>query len=144
MPSVKFNFRDSRGRPTSRTLFNTQATVADVITDVGTLAALWNPLTDLAFEGVNISFIDPSSAFAGTPPSNIDENVSVQVTGADGYKYDLDLPDVPDAKTPGEAMSIADADLLAFVAAFQGAGTWRVNLRNPVQITQILKATLDK
>lgn len=144
MPSVKFNFRDSRGRPTSRTLFNVGATIAAVLTDVGTLAALWNPLTDLAFEGVNVSFVDPSSAFAGTPPSNIDENVSVQVTGADGYKYDLDLPDVPDAKTPGEAMSISDADLLAFVAAFQGAGNWRVNLRNPVQITQILKATLDK
>lgn len=144
MPVVKFNFRDSRGRPTSRSLWNTNTILADVITAIGTLAGLWGPLTDLAYEGASISVSDPSAAFAGAAVSNIDENVSVQVTGTDGFKYDLDLPDVPDTKTPGEAMSIADTDLVAFIAQFQGANTWRVNLRNPTQISQVLKATLDK
>ena len=144
MATVKFNFRDSRGRPTSRSLGHSGVVIADILTDVGTLAGLWNPLTDLALEGVSVSFTDIGAAFAGTPPSNVDENVSVQVSGVDGYKYDLDLPDVPDAKTPSEQMSIADTDLVAFIAQFQGANPWRVNLRNPTQVATIIKATLDK
>jgi hypothetical protein len=143
MAKVKFNFRDSRGRPVSRTFWNTEVAVADVITEVGTLAGLWNPLTDLEFESVNISFVDPSAAFAGASVSNRAENVSVQVQGGDGRLYDVDLPDVPDAKTVGEAMSLADTDLIAFFAEFAGGGTWRVNLNNPTTITSIISATLD-
>lgn len=142
--NVKFNFRDSRGRPTSRTYHNTQALIADALTDAGTLAALMNPLTDLALEGITLSVKNSTINFAGSPPSSIDSNVSLKVVGGDGFGYDVDLPAVPNAKTTAEQMSLADADLVAFTNAFGVGGTWRVNLRNPTDIATLVSATLDK
>jgi hypothetical protein len=142
--NVKFNFRDSRSRPKSFSYHNTQAAVADVITDIGTFASLYNPLTDLALVSAVINFTDISASFAGATVSNVDEAVSLKVQGGDGYNYGLKLLDVPDAKTVGEAMSMGDADLLAWTALFAGGGTWRVNLRHPTTISALISGTLDK
>jgi len=141
---VTFSFLDSRSRRTTRSFWNTEATLALVLAAVTALVAEWNPLTDLALEKVTITNVSTADAFAGAAVSNIDENVSVQVIAANGRRYDIDLPDVPDAKTPGENMDITDADLVAFFALFAGGGTWRVNPDNPQAITTIVKATLDK
>jgi len=145
MPKVLFNLLDSNGRETTRSWFNTQAAIADVLTDAATLAGLLAAITDLAIISCVVTFTDPSVAEAGAAVSNIDEGVTVQVLGADGYKYPVNIPDVPDAKVSGGAMSTTDADLVAFFNEFDpSTGTWRVNLRNPVGVTQILRATLDK
>ncbi len=142
--TVKFNFRDSRGRTVSRSLHNDEPLIADVITDVGELTTLWNPITDLAFEEVVITSRNTADAFAGAAVSNRDENTSVKVMGEDGYVYDFDLPDVPDALHPGETLDVTDAAVVAFFDEFLTAGPWRVNLRNPTAIASLISGKLDK
>lgn len=141
---VRFNFRDSRARSTSRTFVNNQALIATVITDVGVLAPLWNTITDLELVDVVITQVNTDDAFAGAATSNVDENTSVKVQGADNRVYDVDLPDLPDAKHPIAALDITDADVVAFFDEFDAASHWRVNLNNPTDITAILSGLLDK
>jgi len=141
---VKFNFIDSHGRKTSRSFAHTSDVLATVLADANTLAALWNPLTDLQMTGVVVTKKDATPSFAGVAGSNIDENVSVQILAADSFAYDVDLPDVPTAKLSGGTMVLTDADLVAFFAPFLAAGPWRVNLRNPTAFVSIVKAVLDK
>lgn len=142
--TVKFNFRDSRGRSVSRSLHNDEPLIADVLTDVGELTALWNPLTDLAFENVVVTRRDDSDAFAGATVSNRDENTSVKVLAEDGYVYDFDLPDIPDALHPGETLDVTDAAVVAFFDEFLTAGPWRINLRTPTAIASLISGKLDK
>lgn len=144
MPVCTFNFQDSHGRLRSRKLFNTQVAVADVITDIGTLAGLWNPLTDLGLVSVNIAFVDLSAAFALVANSNVDVNASVQVQGGDGYRYDFDLPGIPDSLVSGGALNTADTGVVDFFAEFATGDTWRINTRNPTFISQVLSGTLDR
>lgn len=144
MFNVRFNFRDSRGRNTSRTIHNTNTLIADVITDVGVLALAWNPLTDLQLVDVTITTTDASGAFAGAAVSNIDENVSVRAQGGDGRVYDFDLPDMPDAKMPTDTLDITDVDVTTFFAEFAAGNNWRVNLNNPTDIVSLINGRLDK
>jgi hypothetical protein len=144
MSNVRFNFRDSRGRATSRTFAHTSDVIATVLTDVGTLAGLWDTLTDLQLENVTVSLTDDGDAFAGAGVSNVDENVSVKARGADGRVYDVDLPDMPDSYTPIELIDITDPDVAAFFDEFGPASPWRVNLNNPTAIVQLISGKLDK
>lgn len=139
-----WKFRDSRQRNTSRTIWNTQTTIALVAAEIASLAALWNPLTDLQLVSVLIGFDDEASAFAGETVSSIDAGVSVQVRGGDGRLYDFDLPAVPNTLTVSEAMPTDGAALVAFFDEFAVGGTWRLNISNPTTVTAIVKATLDK
>jgi len=140
----KFNFRDSRARTTSRTFVNTQALIADVLTDIGTLAALWDVITDVQLIDVVITQVDTSEAFAGAATSNVDENTSVKVQGADNRIYDVDLPDLPDALHPIAALDITNVGITNFFDEFAVGQNWRVNLNNPTDITAILSGLLDK
>jgi len=141
---VKFNFLDGNGRKTSRSIVYDSDVLATVLTGAAALAVLWAPLTDLQLTGVVVTKKDNSVVFAGVSTSNIDENVSVQVLGADGYAYDFDLPDPPTAKISGGVIALTDADLVAFFAEFDAGSSWRVNLRNPTAVASVVKAVLDK
>lgn len=141
---VRFNFRDSRARTTSRTVINNQALIATVLTDIGVLAALWDTITELELVDAVITQVDASEAFAGAAVSNVDENTSVKVQGADNRLYDFDLPDLPDAKHPIAALDITDTDVVAFFDEFAVANSWRVNLNNPTDVTAIISGMLDK
>ncbi len=142
--NVKFNFQDSRGRTISRTIWNTGATLALVLAEVAILAPLWDAITDLELIDVVITNRDVSDAFAGAAISSVDENTSVKVRGGDTYVYDFNLPDVPDALHPGESLDVTDAAIVAFFDEFDTAETWRVNLRNPTDITDLISGQLDK
>jgi len=142
--NVKFNFIDSRGRTISRTLWNTGTTIAAVLADVATLAPLWDAITDLQFLEVVLTNRDVGDAFAGAAISSIDENTSVKVRGGDGWVYDFNLPDVPDALHPGESLDVTDAAVVAFFDEFDSGDNWRINLRNPTDITDLISGKLDK
>jgi len=118
--------------------------IADALTDIGTLAALWNTITEVMLVDVVLTQVDASETFAGAAVSNVDENTSVKVEGADGRTYDVDLPDLPDAKHPIAALDITDVDIVAFFDEFAVGQNWRVNLNNPTDITSILSGLLDK
>lgn len=141
---VRFNFLDSRGRSTSRSFHNTNALVADVVTQIGVLLALWNVVTDLQFLYATIMNKDAASAFAGAAVSNVDENTSCKVIAGDGKVYDVNLPDVPDAKHPGESLDMTDVDVANFFAEFAVGKTWRLNLNNPTEIVTLVSGQLDK
>ena len=142
--NVKFNFIDSRGRTISRTLWNTETTLAAVLTETAILAPLWAALTDLELTDIVITNRDTSDAFAGAAISSRDENTSVKVTGGDTYVYDFNLPDMPDAFHPGESLDVTDAAVVAFFDEFDSAETWRINLRNPTDIVNLISGKLDK
>jgi hypothetical protein len=144
MANCRFNFMDSRGRSTSRTFAHVSDVFATVLAAAATLAALWDVLTDLQLVNVTISLTDMAPAFAGEAPSNIDENTSVKVLGADGRVYDVDLPDMPDSFTPSGMIDPTDPDIVAWFDEFGPASSWRVNLNNPTAITQIISGSLDK
>lgn len=141
---VRFNLMDSRGRRTSRTYHNNQPLIATVLTDITTLSGLWDTITDLALMDVVITQANSDDAFAGAAVSNIDENTSVKALGADNRVYDVDLPDMPDAKHPIAALDVTDADVVAWFDEFGVANNWRVNLSNPTAITLLISGLLDK
>ena len=115
-----------------------------MLTEVAILAPLWDAITDLELIDVVITNRDTSDAFAGAAISSVDENTSVKVRGGDTYVYDFNLPDVPDALHPGESLDVTDAAVVAFFDEFDTAETWRVNLRNPTDITDLISGQLDK
>lgn len=140
----RFNFRDSRARTTSRTFVNDEPLIATVLTDIATLAGLWDVITDAELVNVVITQVDATEAFAGAATSNIDENTSVKVQGADGRIYDVDLPDLPDALHPIAALDITNIGITNFFDEFAVGNNWRVNLNNPTDVTAILSGLLDK
>lgn len=144
MARVQFNFRDTRGRLTSRSVVHTSNVIATILADIATLAPLWDTITDLGLENVTISLTDDADAFASAGVSNVDENVSVKVLAADGFKYDFDLPDMPDAFTPVELLDVTNPDVVAFFDQFGPASPWRINLRNPTAIVSLISGRLDK
>lgn len=141
---VRFNFMDSRARKTSRTYHNTSTLIADCITDVGVLAALWDTITEVALMDVVMTQVDDTDAFSGAAISNVDENTSVKALGADGRTYDVDMPDMPDSYHPIAALDITNADVVAWFDEFGVASNWRLNLSNPTAVTLILSGLLDK
>lgn len=140
---VRFNFLDSRGRTTSRTVVHTSDVIATILADVAVLAPLWDALTDLELVDVIVSKRDNTDAFAGAAVSNIDENVSVQVLKANGYKADFNLPDMPDSFTPGGVIDPTALPITDFFAEFAAGNNWRLNIQNPQAISSVIKGVLD-
>jgi len=141
---VRFNFLDSRGRSTSRSFHNTNALVADVVTQIGVLMTLWDAITDLQFLYATIMNKDTAAAFAGAAISNVDENTSCKVIAGDGKVYDVNLCDVPDSFHPGESLDMTDLAVSNFFAEFAVGKTWRLNLNNPTEIVTLVSGQLDK
>lgn len=141
---VTFSFLDSRGRVTTRKVVHTSDVIATILSDVGTLAPLWNALTDLELTHVTISKRSSADAFAGAAISNIDENVSARVLLANGYYADFNLPDMPDTFTPAGVIDPTNLSIVNFFAEFGAGNPWRVNSQNPQAIASIVSGTLDK
>lgn len=143
--TVKLNFMDEYGRKTSRSFGNTSALIADVLTDLATLAPLFEAVIQGGMLGATISIADKSDAFVATSPSNIDENASLQVVGGDGYNYDFDLPmPIAALRLAGGSIDTANAALVSLMAQWAVGAKWRVNLRSPTDIVSVTKGTLDK
>jgi len=143
--TVKFNFTDALERKTSRSFHSTRALIADVIADVAVFAPLWNAVSEGGLQDVVITQTSEAAAFAASAGSNIDENASLKVLGADGFNYDFDLAmPIQVLRLIGGGIDLANIDLLALIAQFQGANAWRVNLRNPTQINTLVAGVLDK
>lgn len=142
---VQFSWLDSYNRVRRQTLTTTEATIALALTEVTAFVALFDPVSDGGLQGVSISTRDNSDAFAAAAGANIDVNASLSVQGADGFKYDLNLPMIIDSLvTGGGAIDIADVALVAFTNQFLSAGKWRVNNRFPTDITSVISGQLDK
>lgn len=139
-----FTFIDEFDRKTRRTWGNDQALIATVLTDIAAIVPLYQATGQGGVAGVTITQKDTSEDVAAETPSNVDENASIQVLGADGFAYDFNLP-MPDAdiRDAGGVIDVADADVVAFIAEFQGAKHWTINERNPTQIASIVKGVLD-
>lgn len=143
--NVKFNLEDEFGRKTSRTWKNTSATIADCLADVAVIGPLLDAVIQGGMTGVNISTADDATTFVATSPSNIDENASIKVRGADSREYDFDLPmPIAAVRLAGGAIDVANVNLVAFFDQFLAAAKWRVNLFNPTDIVQVISGTLDK
>lgn len=146
---VTFNFIDDMQRKTQRSWVNANALIADVLTDVGTLAPLLDAVTEGGLQSVNISLPQPDTAeaFAAQNTSNIDDNASLTVSAADGRNYPFDLPMPVNAlKQNGGTINVANSDLLALMAAFDGqtGNNWRINRYNPTVITGVISGKVDK
>lgn len=142
---VTFNFSDEFNRVTQRTWHNTEALIADVLTDVTAIAALLDAVSLAGLKNVIISQRSAAEASAAEAGSNVDANASIQVEGADGYKYDFDLP-CPDPSilnTDG-TLDTSDAGVVALFAVFGAGDAWRINLRNPTAIATVVGGILDK
>lgn len=145
MLKVQFNWVDDYGRVRRQTLTTTDATIAAALASVTAFVALWDAVSNGGLNAVKISTSDSSDAFVAAADANIDVNASLQVQGADGFKYDLDVPMIiPSLVTGGGAIIIGDVALVAFTDQFLVAGKWRMNNRFPTEITAVLSGKLDK
>ncbi len=145
MPNVRFNMVDEFGRTTSRTWFNDEPLLAEVLTDVGIIAPLLEAVIQGGLTGIVITLSDTAETFVATTPSNIDENASVKVVGGDARNYDFDLP-MPAAvlRLAGGSIDVANAALVSFFDQFLLADAWRINLSTPTDIASVTSGTLDK
>lgn len=142
---VKFRFIDEKNGFKDKTYHNTSALLADVLTDITALAALFDAVMLAGLEYVVISQRSAAEANAPEAGSNVDANASVQVLGADGYKYDFDLltPN-PALINSDRTLDTTDAAVIALFAAFGAGDSWRINLRHPTSIASVIGGTLDK
>lgn len=143
--NVRFNFVDSYNTKTSRSFHSTSATIALLQADIAALASAIDPLTDAGLVDAVASYVDTAGAFAAAAGSNIDTNMSANALGADGYIYDVDIPvPVGSIINNDRTLITGDANVVTFFNLFGAGGTWRVNLRNPTSISQLVGGTLDK
>lgn len=142
---VRFDFLDAYNRVTTRTWHNTNALVADVLTDVGVLAGLINAISDGGLSGVTITQKSSAAAFAAVAGSSIDSNASVKVLAGDGYHYDVNIPmPIAGIINPDSTVDLTAAGVTAFFAEFASGDTWRINLRAPTDIVTLVSGVLDK
>jgi len=145
MLRVLFSWTDGYGRIRQQTLTTTETTIAGALTEIALFVAKWDAISDGGLTQVSISQRDTSDAFAAVAGSNVDVNASLQVQGADGFKYDLNVPMINDTfVTGGGAIIIGDAAVVAFTDQFLVAGKWRMNNRFPTDITSVISGQLDK
>jgi hypothetical protein len=143
--SVRFNFLDSMGRIKGRSFHNTNALIADVITQVGVLAPLADAIIEGGLNNVIITQKNDDDAFAATAGSDIDNGMTLTLETTAPSNYGMRIPMPIDAlKLSGGVVDTANAALLLFLAEFDAAKTWRVNLDNPVPFVSIVKGTVDK
>jgi hypothetical protein len=110
--------------------------VAGLITDI-------NPLTDLQLLHVVYSFKDATQAFAGELESNVDLCATFIGTTADGDAVVVKVPGFPQSKVgPGGIISLADADVAAFLDNFEGAGQFTIS--DGESVAEWVKGTRDK
>lgn len=145
MLQVQFRWVDEFGRVKRQTLTTTAATIALALTEITSFIALFDAVSDGGLQSVSISVNNLDDAFAAAAGSNIDTNGSLQVQGADGFKYDLNVPMILSSLvTGGGAIIIGDAAMVAFTNQFLVAGDWRMNNRFPTEITSVISGQLDK
>ncbi len=143
--AVQYGWLDGYSRLRRQTLTTTSTTIAAALTDVTAFVALWDAVSNGGLQQVSISTRDNADAFAAVAGSNIDVNASLRVQGADGFKYDLDLPMIIDSLVnSGGSIIIGDAALVAWTNQFLVGGKWRVNNRFPTEITSVISGELDK
>lgn len=143
--NVRFEFVDDHGRKTFRTWVNSNALIADVITQVGVLAPLLNAVIEGGLVKVSMTQTNVADAFAAGATASIDDNASIRVLAGDGFNYDFDLPMInPALVLAGGAINTDDAGIIALFAEFALAKTWHINLRNPTDIVAVMSGTLDK
>lgn len=146
--NVTFNMVDELNRKTTKTFFNTNALIADVLTDIAALSPLLQAIIQGGLVDVIISQASTGGAFTpSAEESNVDEGMAIKVRGADTHGYSVGIP-MPrnDLRQAGGAINVADPDVVAFFAKFDGTvgNDWRINLRNPTSIATVLSGTLDK
>lgn len=142
---VQFRWLDSYGRVRRQTLTTTATTIAAALTDVAAFVPLFDAISDGGLQSISVNSQDEGDAYAAEAGSNIDVNASLQVQGADGYKYDLNVPMIQAALVVGGgAINISDAALVAFTNQFLVGGAWRMNNRTPTAIISVIKGILDK
>lgn len=146
--NVTFQMYDELNRETSKTWFNTNALIADVLTDVAALSPLLQAIIQGGLSGVVITQASTSGAFStSAEESNIDEGMRIAVRGGDANRYSVSVP-MPrnDLRQVGGSINVADPDVVAFFDEFDGlaGNNWRINLRNPTNIATVLSGTLDK
>ncbi len=145
MLQVQFSWIDSYGRTKRQTLTSTSTTIAAALVDVVAFAPIYDAVADGGLSGVSISIKDTATTLVAAAASNIDVNASLQVQGADSFKYDLNLPMInPTFVTGGGSVVITDPLMVAFTDQFLVGGSWRMNNRFPTAITSVIKGQLDK
>ncbi len=143
--NVRFEFVDDHGRKTHRTWNNSNALIADVLTQIGVIAPLFNAVIEGGLSKLTISQNSVAAAFAADATANVDDNASMKVIGGDGFAYDFDLPMInPGLVLAGGAINTSDAGIIALFSEFDVAKTWHINLRNPTDIVSLLSGELDK
>lgn len=142
---VRFNWLDEKLGKTSRTYHNTNAVLADVITQLAVLLPLFDAASMGGMDDIIITNVSTAATFAAIADSNVDKNGSIKVTGGDGRGYDFNLPMINSALVlPGGALDVTDAAITNVIDEFAVGKTWRVNLNNPTDITEITGGQIDK
>lgn len=142
---VQFRWTDSKGRVKRQTLTVDVTTIAAALTAINLFVPLFDAVSDGGLQSISINQSDDTEAYAADAASNIDTNGSLQVLGADGFKYDLNIPMILlSLVTGGGAIDILDAALVAFTDQFMASGDWMVNNRFPTNIISVISGQLDK
>lgn len=142
---VRFNLIDGMNRVIGRTFSNNRATVAEVLTDVAVLWPLLAVITKGGLQEVIIHQVSQATQGAADATSNKDTGMTLTLdtTGVKDYGMRIPMPEEA-LKLAGGAVDTSNAGLLAFLAEFDAAKPWKVNLANPVSYVSIVKGTIDK
>lgn len=133
---------DAYGRTTSKRFENNRATIADAVTDAGTLVTAWQAVSDLGITKYEIAQATAQSVSAQAG-SNLDTGGTVHVSLDNSKLYAIKIPGIKASliNTDG-SIDLADEDLIAYVAQFLTGGHLRMSEGN--YVTGMRYGELDK
>lgn len=122
---------DAQGRTTTKSFEGKATTVAQQITDATALLADFVAVSDVGTVKYSIS-VETASAVASGPAANKDEGAVLRLQLADGSLASHRIPAPAKDGTGlfnyivGGVVDIANADIVAYVANFEAAGTFLI------------------
>ncbi len=143
--NLQITLQDSKGRTTKRSIgFETEALLADYLTNVTAYCAALDAITDLALIKTVLAIDVTGDEFAGEAGSNVDVGgkFSGWLDTSPPRKASLGLPGLKDALSDSDG-SIPDAAAVAtYLDLFESAG--ENNLSHGQQVTAWVKGVLDR
>lgn len=143
--NLQITLQDSHGRTTKRSIgFETEALLADYLTNVTAFCAALDAITDLELIKTVLAIDITGDEFAGVAGSNVDigGKFSGWLDTTPPRKASLGLPGIKTALVDADG-SIPDADAVAtYLNLFEAAA--ENNLSHGQQVTAWVKGTLDR
>lgn len=125
--NINVQLVDAYGRTTNRRFENDRATIADALTDAGTLITALEAVSLAAVVKHNIERVT-AVGHSASEGANVDTGATIHTVLADGTGYALKYPAPDPAMINADgSVDLADEAIIAYIAQFKSGGHFTVS-----------------